>query len=315
MTAAIDDAAQDWFLRLREGDMTTAERQAFEAWRAADPRHARAYDEVADLWRDMAPLNPMFAEERAIPANDNRARRWVLGGLIAACLALVVAGAAWDLPLRLQADSFTDVGEQREVTLPDGSVAFLNTDTAIAVDFSGPRRRITLLKGEALFQVTKNPNRPFDVEAKDGRARAVGTAYAVRAIGDHVQVMVTEGTVRVSAPIGGGQESGVVLNAGDQVAYRQGGAPETVVHHAPDAMPGLAWRRGMIVLEAVPLGEAFSEIDRYRPGKILLLADVAKTQPVTARVAISSLDGGIRALAATHGLSVTQVTDYLMIVR
>ncbi|MAO54653.1 MAG: iron dicitrate transport regulator FecR [Rhodospirillaceae bacterium] len=312
---AIDDAAQDWFLRLREPGATEADRRAFDTWYAADPRHAHVYDEIVALWRDIAPLDPALADGRRTPANDNRARRFVLGGLIAACLALFAVGAAWDLPIRLQADNLTAVGEQREVTLPDGSVAFLNTDTAIAVDFSGPGRRVTLLKGEALFKVAKNTARPFDVEAVDGRARAVGTAYAVRDLGDRAQVTVTEGTVRVTSPIGEDLESAVTLTAGDRVTYRRGGAPETIERSPTGETSALAWQRGMIVLDGTRLDDALAEIGRYRPGKILLLADPAKVQPVTARLAISALDGGIRALAATHGLTVTQVTDFLMIVR
>lgn len=317
---AIDDAAHDWFLRLREGGVTESDRQAFDAWLSADPRHRLAYDEVTALWRDLASLDPALSPPPAgrhspRSANDNRIRHRVLGGLIAACLALFAAGAAWDLPLRLRADRITAAGEQAEVTLPDGTVAFLNTDTAIAVDFTGPDRRVTLLKGEAFFQVAKNPARPFDVEAVGGRARAVGTAYAVRDMDDSAQVTVTEGTVRVTSPMRDGAHGEVTLTAGERVSYRHGGTPGTVQHMSGGETGALAWRRGMIVLDDTPLDQAFAEIGRYLPGRILLLADAAKLQPVTARLAITSLDGGIRALAATHGLKVTQVTRYLMVIR
>lgn len=287
---------------------------------AADPRHRQAFDEVTALWRDLAPLDPAQAPPSTghrpeCMANDNRTRRRVLTGLIAAGLALFAAASAWDLPLRLRADRITAVGEQAEVTLPDGTVAFLNTDTAIAIDFTGPDRRVTLLKGEALFQVAKNPTRPFDVEAVDGRARAVGTAYVVRDLGDSAQVTVTEGTVRVTSPIRNEAHSEVTLTAGERVTYRRGGAPGTVQHMNSGETGALAWRRGMIILDNSPLDQAFAEIGRYWPGRILLLADTANLQPVTARLAITSLDSGIRALAATHRLKVTQVTRYLMIIR
>ncbi|MCF3630926.1 FecR domain-containing protein [Thalassospiraceae bacterium LMO-SO8] len=300
--------------------MTEADRQAFDAWLAVAPRHRLAYDEVAALWRELAPLDPALSPPQAgwhspRSANDNRTRHRVLGSLIAACLALFMVGAAWDLPLRLRADRITAAGEQAEVTLSDGTVAFLNTDTAIAVDFSGPDRRVTLLKGEAFFQVAKNPARPFDVEAVGGRARAVGTAYAVRDMDDSARVTVTEGTVRVTSPMRDGAHGEVILTPGERVSYRRGGAPGTVQRIHGGETSALAWRRGVIVLDGAPLDQAFAEIDRYLPGRILLLADAAKLQPVTARLAITSLDGGIRALAATHGLKVTQVTRYLMIIR
>ncbi|MEQ8506259.1 MAG: FecR domain-containing protein [Rhodospirillales bacterium] len=317
----IDDTAQDWFLRMTAGggNSDARARAEFRAWLAADPRHQPAFDEVAAAWDAVGDLAPAFAaDERkatVIPMRRRApGRRAVIGGLMAACLALFIAGGALDLPVLVQADHATAAGEQRRVPLPDGSVAVLNTDTAIQVDYSDAGRRVTLLKGEALFEVAKDKARPFDVLALGGRARALGTVYAVRDVGDAAQVTVAEGTVRVMAPFAVDGESAVTLKAGDRVSYRRGGTPGAV-GRADAGAPQLAWQRGMIVLDGAPFAQALAEIDRYRPGKILLLADAAKLEPVTARLSLAALDGGIRALAATHGLRVTPVTDYLLIVR
>ncbi|MEQ9557399.1 MAG: FecR domain-containing protein [Rhodospirillales bacterium] len=316
---AVDAAAQDWFLRLGPDGGDAAAQAEFRAWLAADPRHKPAYDEVRAAWDAAGDLDSTFAlDDEVATVTPMRRRRPIrqtaVGGLLAACLALFAAGAALDLPTALRADHATAAGEQRRVALPDGSTAFLNTDTAIAVDYSAAGRRITLLKGEALFEVAKDTARPFDVLALGGRARALGTVYAVRDGGDAAEVTVAEGTVKVSAPLAVDGESAVTLRAGDRVSYRPGGAPGAV-GHVEDGAPQLAWRRGVVVLDGAPFARALAEIDRYRPGKILLLADTAKLEPVTAHLSLTALDGGIRALAATHGLHVTQVTDYLLIVR
>ena len=136
------------------------------------------------------------------------------------------------------------------------------------------------------------------------------TRYTLRCSHAAAQVTVTEGVVQVTT--GGAQ---VTLSAGDRVSYRPGKTPGAVDHVADGRIPALAWRRGLIVLNGQSFEQALAEIDRYRPGRILLLADPARLTPVTARLSLSSLDGGLRALAATQGLTVTRVTDYLMVIR
>lgn len=333
----IDEAAQDWFLRLC-GNAGPAERAAFEAWRSADPRHETAYREVCEAWQLAEALEPAFAARAsvrpaqprpaAVPGRGRRAatgnsriggrhRRAALGAL-AAALATVIVAAAVDLPMLLRADYSTAVGELASVTLPDGSIAYLNTDSAVAIDFSGPRRQVSLLRGEALFEVAAMPDRPFDVLALGGRSTALGTAFAVRERGETATVTVTEGRVRVAAPSAATTtpptpEPGVMLDGGEQVSYRSGSHPGPV---APvDGRAATAWRDGAIVIDDLPLAEALAEIDRYRRGKILLLADAADAATVTGRLSLRSLDSGIAALAATHGLTVTPLTDLLLIVR
>ena len=158
---------------------------------------------------------------------------------------------------------------------------------------------------------------PFDVVAADGRATAVGTAFAVNEANGGATVTVTEGIVRVTSPdtacrIGAG-DAGRMVKAGQQVSYRRGEAPGTV--HTLDAAAETAWRHGSIVIRDRPLAEALAEIGRYRDGRIVLMGNASRYGAVTARVALSDLDGGIDAIAATHGLTVTRVTNYLMIVR
>ena len=317
----IAEAAQDWFLRLASGAATEADLAGFRAWRDADPRHADAFEEVRDLWNDIDALEPAFAPGKE-PGTANRAdvqtrrpttqgRRVVVwGGLVAACLAFLAVFLT-DLSILLKADHSTGAGEQAEVRLPDGSTAYLNTDSALALSYSESGRQVVLLRGEAFFEVARDAARPFAVQALEGRTTAVGTAFAVRLRADTAVVTVTEGRVRVVAP--SAAASGETLAAGQQVAYREGASPGRV--GTVDAIRATAWRQGAIVIDNRPLAEAIAEIDRYRPGRILLLRDTSQLSPITARLSVASLDSGLRALAATHGLKVTQVTDYLVILR
>ena len=324
----IDAAAQDWFLRLGAGGLSSEERGRFEAWWDADPRHRAAYEELDSLWSDVGQLEPAFAPQgrarryEVPPQRRPRRARWRTGaivtGLAAASLLLFVFGpATLRLPARLLADHSTASGEQRVVSLPDGSTAWLNTDTAIDVVYSGERRRVKLLHGEALFEVKKDAVRPFDVTAVDGRTTAIGTAFAVKEADGGATVTVTEGIVRVTSPDQASApapaEGGTRVEAGQQVSYRRGKAPGPV--RTLDAAAATAWRHGAIVIRGRPLAEALAEIGRYHDGRIVLMGSPSRYGEVTARVALADLDGGIDAIAATHGLSVTRVTKYLMIVR
>jgi len=316
----IDDQARDWLLRLSEGPATKKDLANFRMWRDADPRHRAAYAEIREIWKDAAALRaafePISLGRPPVPVRLPICRIAILGGLIAACVALLVSVTPI-LTAKFRADVATAAGEQITATLPDGSRATLNTDSAIALDFTANRRRVTLLRGEAYFNVRKDAQRPFDVLARGGQATATGTAFAVRSLDGAARVTVTEGTVRVSSPVNtatysAGAPGTVLLEAGQQARYRDGAPPRRVTHADPVA--ATAWRHGTIMIDNLPLSRALAEIDRYRPGRIVMLGDASREEPVTARIALDALDGGIRALAATHGLTVTEVTDYLLIV-
>lgn len=337
--AGIDDAAQDWFLRQTVGPLPPAELARFQAWHDADPRHRAAYEEVAALWADVEDLEHAFAPRgqktvkaakpspimaarkaaRGKSASPNRWRRLapLIAGLAVACaLFFVFAPTISHFPARLLADHSTTAGEQRHVVLPDGSVALLNTDSAIDVAYSDRRRVVTLLHGEAWFEVRKDADRPFDVVAVQGRTTAVGTAFAVRDETGSASVTVTEGVVSVTSPddaVSVFSDATVLLEAGQQVTYLRGAAPGSVRYVDPAI--STAWRHGVITIRDRPLAEALAEIGRYREGRILLVGDASRYGPVTARLALRDIDGGIDALAATYGLSVTRMTDWLLIVR
>ncbi len=143
------------------------------------------------------------------------------------------------------------------------------------------------------------------------RAAAVETAFAVRHENGGATITVTEGVVRVASPDGEATSAQApsLVEAGQQVSCRKGAAPGPV--RTIDVVTATSWRHGSIVIRDRPLGEA-AEIGRYRPGRLVLLGDGSRQGQVTARLALADIDGGIDALAATHGLSVTRVTDWLV---
>jgi len=166
--------------------------------------------------------------------------------------------------------------------LPDGSVVELKDGSEITVDFGGELRRVTLRRGEAHFQVAKNPLRAFVVEAGGMEFRAVGTAFAVQLSSTKVEMLVTEGTVAVDrAPVPDvslrgetavGSESTplALVEAGAQVAVSRvketlGDRPKITALTPAESGEKLAWRVPRLELDDTPLAEAILAINRHSP--------------------------------------------------
>lgn len=248
--------AAAWLVRLQGSDRSAATEAAFRAWLAEDPAHAHAFARVTDTW-EIVP----GAARMAAPARTPRRGRLLA---VAASLSLVaiLAGYAW---LAMRDPIYqTRVGEQRTVTLEDGSRVTLNTGTRLAVDYDADQRRIRLERGEALFEVAKNPRRPFTVQAGHEQVRALGTTFSVRRDRDRVDVLLIEGRVQVSrqaAKADARASPSIVLAPGDRLALREGRAATTRDRPVVDEVT--AWRRGEAMFDNVTLAEAIAEINRY----------------------------------------------------
>lgn len=319
---ALPEAARAWVVRLASGDISAEEMAAFKIWLAADPAHRAMFDRERTRWQGLGALRSQFesplasAAVRSVPST-RVSMRWrvmprLAAGLMAACVALVIVLA--DPYTALRADHATSVGEIARVILPDGSLAVLNTDSALTVDFNDRERGIAVLKGEAWFEVVKNAQRPFRVRASDAVAEAVGTAFGVKNEKERVVVSVTEGIVAVSALKSVdslSRDRPVRVEHGQAIAYSTANGVEQATPF--DAAGALAWRGGRVMIDDEPLSAVIAELDRYRPGKILLLADAAANRHVSGIFSIDKIDQGLEGLAMTHGLTVTRLTPYLIV--
>ena len=290
---ALSDDATDWLVRLRSGRATPADRAAFAAWRNLSPAHEAAARQAEALWRDVGATTAAaaFAESQSSdvgatppPAGDASLQRRrklprravFLGGLAASLAVAVLASEALGPVSGLFADHVSRRGERRDVRLPDGSTAFLNTATALSLSYSDGERRLTLNSGEAAFDVVGDAARPFVVEVTGGEIRALGTVFAVRHDGDAARVVVSEGTVRVRLDEGG---PSTLLETGQQTTFGPG-------RHLADPEPAdlaaaTAWRRGKLIFNRRPLFEVVSELDRYFVNRTIILDDGLKALQVT----------------------------------
>ncbi|MBO9560892.1 MAG: FecR domain-containing protein [Caulobacter sp.] len=270
-TDSIQQAASDWFARL-QGDAGLEDWTAFQAWLEADPAHAAAYDAVEALWVELEELPPehvaapatapaetvvAFAPRPKPPAKPP-ARRWVWTGLATAAAAAAVVVAV--LP-QLTRPTFTDYttkrGETREVALADGSRLTLGGATTLRVRLTRAERDVTLVDGEASFDVAHLENRPFVVAAGDREVRVLGTEFNILNHHDRLAVTVRRGLVQVS----GGPDGAVRLAKGQQLIHTRGSAASLVRATDPDA--AFAWKTGKLVYRETPLVEVVADLNRY----------------------------------------------------
>ncbi|GFE75082.1 iron dicitrate transporter FecR [Novosphingobium sp. TCA1] len=317
----VNRAAARWFAERETGEWSAADEERLGRWLDADPEHVAAFARAETLWASMdavglpihtadAEVVPLPSTRPAVPRSNavrqpvwrkTRLRR--AGGAIAAGIALLLVIAA-DLPTRLQADAMTGTGEIRAMTLPDGSLATLDTGTAISFDASG--RKVTLLKGEAAFQVAPDPAHPFTVSAGTGSTTALGTRFIVRREGAETQVTVSEHSVRIASA---GRSA--VLHEGEALHYGSGGisAARPVVVANLDA-----WTRGRIRVVNRPLGDVVAELARYHRGYIGVLGSEIAKRPVSGTFDLHDPAGAIDVIERTLGLRTTRLTDRLILI-
>ena len=271
--AELSGEAIDWLVAL---DCGTADEQAFDAWRNADPRHAAAFAQVAATWRRTADprlsalldrpadTSPPVSEPEIVPPRMV-SRRAVAGGAVAAVLGLGSAGAFLAWPRRAYAA--TAVGERQTIPLPDGSHAMLNTDTRVAWHF-GETREFWVERGEAALLV-RRAEQPFRLHSDPIDARLSEGKFSLRLDPTGGQLLVLAGSAGTRAE---------TILAGNSLTVSDGST--RIAALSPDAIAtATAWQNGKIVFNGMTLDRAITEFNRYLPDKIVLQqGDLASTR-------------------------------------
>jgi transmembrane sensor len=252
--------ARYWLMRQRSGELSESELREFEAWLEADPNHRAAFDRVSALWDSLDEFRERQFPARLAARNFRRSPRlsW-LASAVTVVLMLAITFSFISLrEWQGEVGTYRSAkGEQRLVTLADGSTALLDTDTELRVVYSRKARTISLERGQALFSVEKDIHRPFEVIAASGRIVALGTQFDVRLRDDRTKVAVTEGIVSVTTT----RTGPIHVVAGEGMSWSHRG--DYLGHHLIDAETTLAWREGRLRFKDTPLSEVMAEIARY----------------------------------------------------
>lgn len=279
----IEDMAAFWIVRLGAPDCTPEDRFAFDAWKRENPAHEDAFNRLqrGNAYLDRFMTEPDFqarierARERSKPPLW-RERRFQFAAAAAVLLAVALSVVLLTSPFspngRVAAfDTYeTKIGERSTVTLADGSIVTINTNSRIEVDYTADMREIRLTRGQGYFEVAKDMGRPFVVEAGDKRVVALGTVFDVRFDKkNEVQVTLLEGLVQVDdvqTPEAAAPRQ-VELKPGERLVARADAAPEIL---ETDGIEETSWRKGQLVFRSRPLADVVAEMNRYSAQKIIL---------------------------------------------
>jgi transmembrane sensor len=311
-----------WVLHMTSGDATMADIGALERWCAKHPRHAEAFARASGAWRVFGLAAENVARQQGLKQEETHsarrkaiagslvARRAVLGGAIGASAAAAVVVAVrppfglWPSLGELSADYHTAVGEQRRIALSDGVSIEMNTRTSLDIRSAADQgKRIKLIAGEAAIATETEP---VEVTAVGGRARADKAQFNILCEDSAVCVSCLAGVVQVEQ-----RGRSLLLQQKQQVSYTADGLG---MMRVIDTALVVGWRDGDLSFHNEPLSRVIDEINRYRPGRIILMNKELGRRLVTAHFRLERLDVVIAQLRETFEAKITSLPGGLVLV-
>lgn len=299
LASSVRAEAAAWVARLHSSERSKVLEAGLHKWLKADPAHARAFEVATEAWELGASIPAGSIPRMSHSFEAARAPLRKPSFAIAASLLVALAGALFYL---LRASPLaTTTGEQRMLTLEDGSRIFLNTDTRLFVDQDASQRRVRLESGEALFDVAKDPHRPFIVTAGARQVTALGTSFVVRRDERRLAVTLMEGKVTVAPIDSAASAPATVLAPGQRLTFTRSSPP---VLDQPTMDSVTAWRRGEVILDKTRLQDAIDEMNRYSAVKLVI--DDARVADIRVSGIFRAGDSErfAQAVAATYQLNI-----------
>jgi transmembrane sensor len=339
------EEAGQWLARIDRG-LSQAEHEVLKLW-LRDPQRRETLFGLAQHWDNMSVVAELA---ELFPLRETEGSGWHSIGRAAAVAMVAVAlgGLAvyWHsrtapaLSARVgvethnahqpifRAQYSTPIGGRRSIELPDRSRVQLNTNTELQVAFSDNARLLTMSRGEAMFEVAKDPSRVFTVRVAGYEFKAVGTAFNIRADSpSEVQLTVTEGRVRVhhgaaadtakdpasgAAPTVFEDPSDVEVEANKAVSIAA--RSERIDILTPDQVAeATSWQRGVIVFKATPLGQVVNELARYSTQRFVIAKPELANIPVSGYFEVGDVESLSTALQQNVGVKITQENGYLLL--
>ena len=322
----LEREAVAWIRRLTSGQMTVADAETLRDWRNRSPAHGAAFATARRLWRDLEPAGRSLRwqshrvsglagiEDRQRPASLSR--RSLLGaGLAGAAAAAVYAVVRppldlWPSLTELRADYRTGTGEQRDISLSADTSVRMNTQTSIVIrSLDSDSARLELIGGQALFSTTAREGRSLAVLAADRWITATEAQFDVRRLHGRSAPLVCVTCMQGSLTSVRDSETKVVV-PGQQLRYDSDGSArmETV---DPEIVS--AWQRGVLIFRSTPLSDVVEEVNRYRPGRIVMVNSELGRLSVSGRYRIDNLDEILDQFARAFGAKVRSLPGGLVL--
>lgn len=312
---AIEREAHAWARMLATNAPTTRDGDAFKAWRAQSAAHERAWVNAARAWNELGRAAHAYrarnpAPNPARPATVKLGRRWFLAGGAGAFASMAAVAllrppfGLWPSWAQANADYRTVTGEQRSIEIAGQHLELdLNTQTSINVSTRGDEPRIEVVSGEAAIRAARS--QPCAVLAGSARMRLFTGDVEVRRLhDDRVHLRCNSGQIELTHP-----KATMLLTAGQQLSYDADtlDAPTVFTRTVSD------WRTGIVSFHDLPLNLAIDEINRYRPGRVVLLNDALAKHRLSARYEVKNLDQAIAQIQQLYGVSVRRMGEVVFL--
>ena len=306
---ALSDQAIEWVILLHSGTATKADKKQAFLWRNRSPSHQKAYQEAEQLWLEMGQA---FQHPQNAKRNKRILPRIAIGlaASVFICAFLTQFSTLTDFYL---SDYHTAVGEQKTITLSDGSQVILNTDTALAINWTATARHITLLHGQAEFTVAHDVSRPFEVETDDAVVKALGTIFEVQDEVESTRVTVIEHAVGIKAPQDAQYHQDFRIQAGQQGRYSRAKGLEKL--EAVNLKQSSAWQRGKLLVKNQVLSAVVADLNRYYSGKIFITDDKLAQLRVSGAFPLHNYGTVMAMLAQSLPLKIRHLTPWLTLLQ
>lgn len=307
--------ARAWVRQLSVGKPTAAHARALKAWCGQSANHARAWVKASQEWDAMAHV--LREANRQLPPvvpprHARLQRRAILGAGLAAFGSLSVMAvlrppfSLWPSLTEMAADYRTVTGEQRQVAIGPHVMLTLNTQTSIKVSSETDMTKILLIAGEAALAVDGRSARKQALVAGPGRVEMDSGCVEAQHLGNgRVRLVCTEGRAMLRHPV-----RSLLLEANQQLVYDDRRVQDLPTHADSSAS---SWRQGIVSFDAMRLDDAVNEINRYRPGRVVLLDGRMAQKRVSGRFRIDALDQAIDLIEQLYQVPVRRLGDYVLV--
>lgn len=258
---------------MQHADIEHAQRSHFEAWLMAHPAHRKAYTEVSDLWHgfdspsQLQSLAAAVAQKKFLEKEQRARKRKNMAAAVFSLVLVATAGLfgyrTWQTQPVMQMTASAAIGQIRSQELEDGTKLTINANSDIEITYYRDRRVVRLKRGEAIFEVARDEDRPFIVNSGPAQVTVLGTRFAVNHLQHLVRISVDHGQVRVESQESAQDalDAAILLRDGEVAEIRETTGPRRVQRAAADAF---SFADGMVTFDRADLEEIAATLSRYR---------------------------------------------------
>jgi transmembrane sensor len=308
----VEKCAADWLASRDRDDWSVGDQAKLDAWLAEAPAHEVAYWRLETAWTRTERLAALRRPRQASGA-DTGARLRTLGRVAGTLgVAAVIGFFVLSYAFRTEETRYeTGVGGHKRITLADGSLVELNTDTALRAVLDRSERKVVLDRGEAYFHIVHQTDRPFVVVAGDERITDLGTAFVLRRDEQQLKVTLIEGRARLET-VGYLSSKAVDLRPGDEIIANVNRMTRT---HKTSATlsENLGWRHDLLIFDGTTLADAVSELNRYSQIKLVITDSKVARMTINGTFRTGNLLAFVDATQVVLGLNVTTRGDKIVI--